>query len=822
MGLRQAFSDARVRSVRLRLRPGLRGWVLGGSAVVVIGLAVGVAVSAAASLRASAVGAAESASQAIVRGYLDPNLTATSLDLGARPLPDVSEQLNRLTAGADIKRINVWTRDGLILYSTEASLQGMRLGIDSRLARAFEGGPPESSFGTRGEAVTPDGLPEHFLQILVPIRGMSDGNPIGIFEVYQDAVPIERQVDGAQRDIFLISLGAGSVLLGLLWLAFSGASRRLAGQNRRLTALNARLNALAEDLSASEARFRSLVQNSSDVVVVTDLGGRVGYESDAVRGVLGHEPPQHEGKSFDQLVHPDDAARARSLLEGIGDAREGTQATAELRLQHADGSWRWVEAIAQNRSHDPAVGGVVLNFRDVTDRRGLEEQLRHEALHDPLTGLANRALFADRVAHALTRTSRTHEESVAVLMVDLDDFKDVNDSLGHAAGDELLTAVAERIRACLRRQDTPARLGGDEFGILLEEADVETAATIAERILDALRQPFGIGARQLNVNASIGIAQGGGSPAAGADGQSAEELLRNADAAMYTAKARGKGRHEFYEARMHTSALRRLDLRERLEAAIESKAFVLHYQPLVDLADGSIAGVEALIRWPQPDGEILPPAEFLPLAEETGQIVPLGRWVLEEAARQAVRWHRALPAGQAFSVAVNVASRQLQDPGFHEVVAATLSRTRMRPGDLVLEVTESALLDDGETTSDNITRLKAAGVRLALDDFGTGYSSLSHLRRYPIDQLKIDRSFVAGIDDDGHGERALVRSIIRLAGALDLETVAEGIEKPEQVARLRALGASFGQGYHFARPMEAAAMTRLLRRGLSLESARPA
>jgi diguanylate cyclase (GGDEF)-like protein len=402
----------------------------------------------------------------------------------------------------------------------------------------------------------------------------------------------------------------------------------------------------------------------------------------------------------------------------------------------------------------------------------------------------------------------------------------VNDSLGHAAGDELLTAVAERIRACLRRQDTPSRLGGDEFGILLEDTDGNTAAAIAERILEALRQPFALGARQLVVQASIGIAQGGGAAAeAGSrvrDGQSADELLRNADAAMYTAKARGKARHEFYEARMHATALRRLDLRERLEAALEANAFVLHYQPVVDLADGSIAGVEALVRWPQPNGDILPPAEFVPLAEESGQIVPLGRWVLQEATRQAARWRKLMPASQAFSMAVNVASRQLQDANFHEVVAATLRRARLAPGDLVLEVTESALLDDGEATADNIARLKAAGIRLALDDFGTGYSSLSHLRRFPIDQLKIDRSFVSGIDEDAHGERALVRSIIRLAGALDLETVAEGIEKPEQVARLRALGASLGQGYHFARPMEAAALTRLLRRGLRTASARPA
>jgi diguanylate cyclase (GGDEF)-like protein len=400
------------------------------------------------------------------------------------------------------------------------------------------------------------------------------------------------------------------------------------------------------------------------------------------------------------------------------------------------------------------------------------------------------------------------QDQVAVLFLDLDDFKVVNDSLGHAAGDELLSAVAERIRACLRRQDTPARLGGDEFGILVEETDAEAAGQVAERILAALRQPFALDSRQLFAQASIGIAMGSGQRKPG-DGDTAEELLRNADAAMYTAKSRGKGRFEFYEVRMHASALKRLELRGRMEASLAAGEFVLHYQPIVELVSGEVAGVEALVRWRQPDGRLALPEEFIPLAEETGLIGPLGTWVLEESCRQAAEW-RATARPRSLSMAVNVSSRQLQDPEFVTTVARTLATTGLPASELVLELTESALLDEGEVTTTAIASLKSHGVRISLDDFGTGYSSLSHLRRFPIDVLKIDRSFVNGIDRGEEGERTLVRSIIRLAHSLKLETVAEGVERTEQIAPLRALQVRYVQGFLFARPMEARAILRLL------------
>ncbi|HET7685303.1 MAG TPA: EAL domain-containing protein [Candidatus Limnocylindria bacterium] len=790
-------------AVRPRVRPGLRTAVLGGSAVLIVALAVAIAVNVADHLRLTAADAALGNAEAIVRGYVDPILSEEGLHIDAEPAPEVQDQLERLVASGDMRRINVYTRDGRILYSTEPSLRGTRGDIGSELTEAF-GGHSVTEFGTAADAeASATQLPTQFLEIYVPIRGTTDGHPIGVFEVYVDARPIEDRVAQTRTDVFLLALGAGIALLALLSLAFSGASRRMAAQNRRLVRLNERLNVATDDLRRREARFRSLVQNSSDVVVVVTPDGRVAYESDAVRGVLGIDPGERVGRPFEEHVHPDDVGWVRAVL-GTLPAQQGRQQAAQLRMQHADGTWRWIETVAQDRSHDPAVGGVVLNYRDVTDRRLLEDQLQHEAFHDPLTGLANRALFADRVTHALARAGRGRADQVAVLFADLDDFKLVNDSLGHAAGDELLTAVAERIRACLRAQDTAARLGGDEFAILLEDASREAADEVATRIQDALRQPFGLAARQLFVQASIGAALGGGMGSQG----TAEELLRNADAAMYTAKSRGKGRHEFYEPQMHATALHRLELRERLEAALEANEFEVHYQPVVDLASLNIDGVEALVRWRQPGGRLAQPGEFIPLAEETGLIVPLGRWVLEEACRQARAWH-ALP-GPPLAMAVNVASRQLQDPAFVRDLSDIVEASGIRAADLVLELTESALLDDGETTAASITGMKALGVRIALDDFGTGYSSLSHLRRFPIDVLKIDRSFVNGIDGDEEGERALVRSIIRLAHSLDLETVAEGVERTSQVVRLRALGAKYGQGFHFAPPMNAEALGQLV------------
>ncbi len=593
-------------------RPSLRMLVLLGSSVVIVIIAIAIAFRTSDQLRATATEAALGNAESIVRGYVDPILGADSLGLEAAPDPAVMSQLELLVAAGEMRRINVFTRDGRVLYTTEPSLAGARVAIDASLAKAFSG-TSDSAFGSGADANGPEvvgrRLPADYLETYVPIRGTTDGNPIGVFEVYFDAGPIETAVGETRRDVFLITLLGGVGLLALLWLAFAAASQRLAAQNRRLAGLNTQLHARAGDLLQSEARFRSLVQNSSDVVVVLDRAGIVTYQSDAVRGVLGQDAEALRGAAFDRQLHPEDVGWVRALLKGDVAAMTRQQ-RAQVRMRHADGGWRWVEAIAQDRWHDPAVGGLVLNFRDVTDQKRLEDQLQHEAFHDPLTGLANRALFTDRVTHALTRASRGPVDSLGVIFADLDDFKVVNDSLGHVAGDELLTSVGERILGCLRRQDTAARLGGDEFAILLEDADSEVAAEVADRVLDALRHPFTLSGRQVFVQASLGMALGGGIGSR----QSADELLRNADAAMYTAKSRGKGRHEFYAPVMHESALHRLELRSRLEQALENRELVVHYQPIVDLGTRSIAGVEALVRWQQPNGRLALPAEFIPLA----------------------------------------------------------------------------------------------------------------------------------------------------------------------------------------------------------------
>jgi diguanylate cyclase (GGDEF)-like protein/PAS domain S-box-containing protein len=568
--------------------------------------------------------------------------------------------------------------------------------------------------------------------------------------------------------------------------------------------VSARLRVTEMDLHRmqSERYFRSLIQNSSDIVMILDDAGLIRYESPSIQHVLGYEPVSRIGRSPLDLVHPDDTPAAQQALGQVLRS-VGAEQRLEFRVRHADGSWHVVEAISKNLLAAEHVNGVVVNYRDVTERKALEEQLKHQAFHDSLTGLANRALFTDRVEHALARLGRG-PTSLAVLFVDLDDFKTVNDSLGHAAGDELLVAVSRRLQAGLRPADTAARLGGDEFGVLLEDVELMTAKEIASRLLEGLRPPFRFRGEDLSVQASIGIAIRQGR------NQSGSELLRNADVAMYSAKERGKGRYEVFESGMQQAAVRRLQLKADLERALERGQFTLRYQPLVVLGTGEIRGVEALVRWEHPVRGMVMPAEFIGLAEESELILHLGRWVLNEACGQARAWGDDFPRRRALTMSVNLSVRQLQDPGLIDDVAACLARTGLDARLLTLEITESVLMHDTEFTMDMLRRLKALGVRIAIDDFGTGYSSLSYLRQFPIDSLKIDRSFVASIVKGGE-ESALVRSIISLSRAMHLETVAEGIEHPIQAAELEALGSDLAQGYYFARPLRAEDIGPLLR-----------
>jgi diguanylate cyclase (GGDEF)-like protein len=444
--------------------------------------------------------------------------------------------------------------------------------------------------------------------------------------------------------------------------------------------------------------------------------------------------------------------------------------------------------------------------RDVTERRRAQEKLAHQALHDSLTGLPNRTLVLDRIGQALARSAR-HDWSVGVLFFDLDRFKVVNDSLGHSAGDALLVLVVDRLRALLRPGDTMARLGGDEFLIVCEEIDGLThARQLAERLTRALKPPFNLGEREVFATASMGIAVGRG-PAA-----TPESLLRDADAAMYRAKERGRARFEVFDEDMRAQAMRRLDTEHAMPRALEREEFRILYQPIVSLTDGTMKGVEALVRWEHPEHGLISPAEFVPIAEDNGLIVSIGSWVLREALEQAARWQRETPARRDLRVTVNLSARQLQDPGLPFAVGTALEELVLDPSALTLEITESVLMSDRDVSLARLLDLKFLGVRLAIDDFGTGYSSLAYLQRFPLDVLKVDKAFVDGV---AHGpeEAALAAAIVRLGHSLHLETVAEGVEHAEQVPHLRKLGCDEAQGFLFARPVPAEQIPALLEPG---------
>jgi diguanylate cyclase (GGDEF)-like protein/PAS domain S-box-containing protein len=561
--------------------------------------------------------------------------------------------------------------------------------------------------------------------------------------------------------------------------------------------------ALTEDLlmRQSEKRFASLVQNSSDVVTVVDADTSIRYASPSVQRVLGIEPELLEGTRFIDLVHPDDKTRVLGFLTATGD---GHTLLMECRVRRQDGEYIFTETLRTNLLHDESVGGVVLNTRDISERKAFEEQLSHQAFHDAVTGLANRALFRDRVTHAIERQGRDRKP-IAVLFMDLDDFKTINDSLGHAAGDQLLREVGERLKECLRAADTAARLGGDEFAILLEDGgEGILAVDVADRMMQMLEEPFALEGKEVFVRASVGIAV-----ADGDDSGDAEELLRNADVAMYMAKEKGKGRYQVFEPAMHDTALKRLELKADLQRALEHGEFVLHYQPVIELDTGKISGVEALIRWIHPVRGLVPPLDFIPLAEETGLIVPIGRWVLGEACRMAVTLKHEFPNASDCHMAVNLSARQLARPEIVDEVSSILTETGLDPGSLILEITESVMMQDMELSIDRLTELKGLGVQLAIDDFGTGYSSLNYVRRFPVDILKVDKSFIDGVSEEGESS-ALTAAVIELAGILNLKPVAEGIERPDQLERLLELKCDLGQGFLFAKPLPPAELNALM------------
>jgi diguanylate cyclase (GGDEF)-like protein/PAS domain S-box-containing protein len=546
-------------------------------------------------------------------------------------------------------------------------------------------------------------------------------------------------------------------------------------------------------LRASEQRFEALVQQSSDVVTLVDAEGVVLYQSESVFRHFGYPASSIKGHPISDVFTDEGAVRFReTLAHVISHPDEVT--IVELPVRHSSSRLCHAEVAVANLLANPNVQGIVLNIRDMSERKALSDQLLHQAHHDSLTELANRALFRDHLEQVVCE-DRARSPRGAVLFLDLDGFKEINDSLGHAAGDLLLAQVAERLQSCVRPGDMVARLGGDEFGVLTEGVEsIRDAHALAIRILSALNQPFTVESGEVHVRASIGIATT--EPGV----ENADQLLRNADLAMYRAKTLGGGMVERYIPEMHVELLQRIELEGDLRRAIGRGELRLHYQPVVELASCATTGFEALIRWNHPDKGVVSPKSFIGTAERTGLIQPIGRWVLHEGCRQAVIWHEQHPDRAPLTVSVNISARQLERGDLIDDVANALRESGLPPQCLVLEMTESVLVEHTETNLEHVRTLKGMGIRLAIDDFGTGYSSLAYLHRFPVDILKIDSAFINRLNATDR-DLELVRNILQIGRSLRMATVAEGIETEEQRQMLSELGCEFGQGFYFARPM---------------------
>ena len=557
-----------------------------------------------------------------------------------------------------------------------------------------------------------------------------------------------------------------------------------------------------EAVARSEARFRALVQHSSDLVGIVDRSLTVTYVSPSAIELLGVAPDATVGRPVTSVVHRGDRAQLDDLLIQLLDDAVPGKATFDVRLLHADGEWRTFEMVATNLLDDPAVSGIVINGRDVTDRRRSDVELRHRATHDTLTDLATRTLFLDQLAALLdtsdpTSASAPPSASIAVVAIGLDRFQTINDSLGHHAGDQVLVTAGERLRRAAPAGALVARVGGDTF---VAAAQIETSAQVdqlAHSLIEVLREPVKVGGRRISVAARAGVAL------SGADA-SAANLLRHADAALHRAKSSRTAAVTRFDTTLGDQAHRRLEVEQALPHAVANHELRVHLQPIVTTHDGVPVGVEALVRWQHPTLGPVPPLDFISLAEDTGDIIEIGQWVLHRSCEILSHWNRE---GHALRLSVNLSPRQFLAAGFVDQVRATLARTGFAADLLTLEVTESVLVEEGPGAITSLDELRDLGISLAIDDFGTGYSSLQYLRRLHVDTLKIDKSFIDGLTE-GSDDDTIVRTIIDLAGSLGLGVVAEGVETEEQRARLVAHGCPHAQGYLFAPPLDPASLER--------------
>ena len=637
---------------------------------------------------------------------------------------------------------------------------------------------------------------------LIQVGDFDEAKQVDFQEVRPQLDSMQRQVqiavEGEDKWAQVVAIRARNELLAATILAATALLilfLRLQRQEHASQLEETERNTLRE----SEERFRALTEQSTDIILIADPSGEIKYASPSIHTVLAFQGDSLIGTNVIDLVHPDDFAKTVSTeTRSVAHSQNPID---EFRLRHADGRWLYFECVVRNLVQHKNIGGIVYNVRDITERKHAQDKLLFSATHDALTGLPNRALFLGRLQSVVDRRKRHPHQAAAVLFIDIDDFKVVNDCYGHAIGDLLIKEVSNRLRACMRSDGTIARMGGDEFTVLVEDVtDPSDPIRVAERIQSSFARAFLLEGLEVFKSASIGIALT--SPET-----SAEAVLQNADIAMYRAKDQGKACFELFDRTMHEQVVSRLLLEAKLRHALQNEELTLHYQPIVAVDTLAVQGFEALLRWQPAGSNSIPPSTFVPVAEQCGLIVPISAWVLKMACLEAASWQYRSPSDPPLYVSINISSKHFSHAGFIRHVKDALEESAVDPQCVTIELTESLAMDDVAATAHTMAQLRTLGVKLSIDDFGTGYSSLSYLRRFPVDTLKIDQSFVKTMDAENY---AIVKTIVGLARNLDLKVVAEGVETTDQHQLLALAGCGSAQGYLFAEPMPAKSVSAFI------------